>query len=325
MAMPAISVFVPLYNTEQFIANTINSVRKQSFSDWELIIVDDCSTDGSYKICEEIAKNDSRIRLFKNEVNLGMMRNWNKGLSLCRAPYVAKLDGDDWWHKNMLADCFDILEKYDDVGLVVTRYAIAMKEKTDNMYTNVLPEYARNKSFTGVELVRRGVHGMFADGVLKQGIGLIKKTAFETVGPFSLIDSGDTEMWFRIASRYRVYGIDKVYYYYRVWENSFSNSQILGLNKRERNLFETRETIITYYFQNHLISATENERFLRDNNYEYNKHLIYKNRMEGKLVTAFQLAIKNLTMRPLTTMTFYLSRMVSKLKLSVLCAYLTCV
>jgi teichuronic acid biosynthesis glycosyltransferase TuaG len=313
--MATISVFIPLYNTEKFIAKTVNSVRQQSYADWELIILDDCSTDQSFQICCEMSLTDKRIKVFKNDSNLGMMRNWNKGLSMCNSPYFAKLDCDDWWHPDMLNACLDILEKNEDIGLVMTRYAVVKNDQDlGTTESNGLPDFAKNKSFTGVQLVKRGVYGMFADGVLRQGIGLIRKKAVEELGPFLLIDSGDTEMWFRIASRYKVYGIDEVYYYYRIWENSFSRAQILGRNKNERNLFETREMIIRYYYENQLISDKEKKEFLKDNQHEYSKHLIYKNRVEGKTGTALLLMLKTFARKPFTTFTFYFKRMTSRLK-----------
>src|SRR5690606_25904165 len=113
-----VSLFIPVYNTELFIAQTIESVLAQTFTDYELIIVDDCSTDSSYEICKSYADRDPRIKLYRNEQNLGMMPNWNKGISLATGKYFMKLDADDLIHKEFVERSFRILEEKEHVGLV---------------------------------------------------------------------------------------------------------------------------------------------------------------------------------------------------------------
>ncbi|MCB0513357.1 MAG: glycosyltransferase family 2 protein, partial [Bacteroidetes bacterium] len=97
--MPEVSIIIPVYNTGKYIAKAVKSVLNQTFKDLELIIVDDASTDETYSICEEYAKNDDRVRLYKNERNLGMMPNWNNALQYITGKYWAKLDSDDWWQE----------------------------------------------------------------------------------------------------------------------------------------------------------------------------------------------------------------------------------
>ena len=93
LSAPLISVCIPSYNAEQFIANTLQSVIDQTFTDFEVVIVDDASTDRTVAILQEFS--DSRIRLNRNDLNLGMGNNWNKVVSCARGKYVKLLCGDD--------------------------------------------------------------------------------------------------------------------------------------------------------------------------------------------------------------------------------------
>lgn len=99
---PLVSVIMPAYNAEQFIEEAIDSVISQTVSDWELIVVDDCSKDATAKIVSEYADRDPRIRLFVNEENMRVARSRNRGLDVCQGEYVTLLDSDDYYEPNML-------------------------------------------------------------------------------------------------------------------------------------------------------------------------------------------------------------------------------
>lgn len=99
---PLVSVIMPAYNAERFIAEAIQSVLAQSETRWELLVIDDCSTDSTRRIVTELANTDARIRLIENEENMGVARTRNRGLELCRGKYVALLDSDDYYKPQML-------------------------------------------------------------------------------------------------------------------------------------------------------------------------------------------------------------------------------
>lgn len=101
-ALPLVTVITPAYNAEPFIEETIRSVLAQSLTDWELIVIDDGSTDDTGKIVEAYARTDARIRLVINEKNRGVARTRNRGLEMFRGQYVAFLDSDDYWEPLML-------------------------------------------------------------------------------------------------------------------------------------------------------------------------------------------------------------------------------
>jgi teichuronic acid biosynthesis glycosyltransferase TuaG len=97
MKTPLVSIITPSFNSEKFIAATIQSVQNQSYPNWEMIIVDDCSTDNTMSIVTEMAQKDSRIQLFQLEKNSGTGIARNTALSKTKGNYIAFLDADDLW------------------------------------------------------------------------------------------------------------------------------------------------------------------------------------------------------------------------------------
>jgi len=97
-----ISIAMCTYNGERFIKEQINSILNQTFDDFELIITDDGSSDDTVEIVKNYQLIDSRIKLFKNETNLGFVKNFEKAISLCEGEYIALADQDDIWKENKL-------------------------------------------------------------------------------------------------------------------------------------------------------------------------------------------------------------------------------
>lgn len=93
--MALVSVIMPVYNTEKWVEQAIRSVLNQSFSDFEFIIIDDCSTDRSYDICKLYAQKDNRIRLYRNDTNRGVAFCKNRAINLSTTNYIAAQDSDD--------------------------------------------------------------------------------------------------------------------------------------------------------------------------------------------------------------------------------------
>ena len=99
---PEISIITPAYNAENYLCETIESVQKQSFEDWELIIVDDCSTDNTSVVANDYAKKDSRIKVIKAPKNGGVAAARNIGLENATGDYIAFVDSDDLWKADKL-------------------------------------------------------------------------------------------------------------------------------------------------------------------------------------------------------------------------------
>lgn len=105
---PAVSVVIPCYNCEKYIRITIESVLHQTMKDFEIIVVDDCSTDRSYEIVREMASEDPRIRVLKNEANQGVAAARNKGIEAAEGEKIALLDSDDLWLEDKLERQLDL-------------------------------------------------------------------------------------------------------------------------------------------------------------------------------------------------------------------------
>ncbi|MCU0446113.1 MAG: glycosyltransferase family 2 protein [Microscillaceae bacterium] len=311
--MPKVSVLIPVYNTEKYIAHTINSILNQTYQDWELVIVDDCSTDNTFQICQQYAQQEPRIRLFKNAKNLGMMPNWNHGISLCQGKYWGKLDADDWWHEKMLEDCVNILDTMPEVGLVCSRHINI--DEDGNVIANSVPnppDFVLDQVFDFGNFIKLG-NDLLQFNIAKQGIGLLRSKIFTELGLFTLLDAGDTEMWFRIGSTYQLYCINQVYHYHRVWNESFTRQKVLKINKLEKNLFDVREAIFNYYYSKGKISSMEYQEFMNKNRFAYNKFLIAQNFKDKKYKQAWLKLWQNLLISPSQTIAFYFRRFKEKI------------
>lgn len=94
---PLVSIAMTTYNGAQFLEDQINSILQQTYSNIELIVVDDCSTDNTYELLESFLSKDKRIHIFKNKNNIGFVKNFCKAISLCSGDFIALSDQDDIW------------------------------------------------------------------------------------------------------------------------------------------------------------------------------------------------------------------------------------
>lgn len=99
---PLVSIITPVYNAQEYLEETILSVLQQTYSNWELLLIDDCSTDKSYEIIKKYQNQDKRIRYLKNEKNSGPAVTRNRGIESSNGEYIAFLDSDDLWYQDKL-------------------------------------------------------------------------------------------------------------------------------------------------------------------------------------------------------------------------------
>jgi glycosyltransferase involved in cell wall biosynthesis len=111
---PKVSVFIPVYNRERHLCVAVNSILAQTFTDFELLLVDDGSTDGSLELLERYAARDTRVRVEANGANLGIPRTRNRGLDLARGEYIALLDSDDYAYPGRLEAQVGFLDAHRD-------------------------------------------------------------------------------------------------------------------------------------------------------------------------------------------------------------------
>ena len=118
--MPKISVLMPAYNVEKYIAESIESILNQTFTDFEFLIINDGSTDGTAQIIKEYAKKDKRIRFIDNKKNQGLIAVLNQGLDLCTGEYIARMDSDDISLPERFAKQVEYMEMHPECGLLGT-------------------------------------------------------------------------------------------------------------------------------------------------------------------------------------------------------------
>lgn len=194
-----ISVIIPLYNKESQIGKTIRSVLKQSFQDFEIVVVDDGSTDASVAEIKKI--DDTRIRIV-SQTNAGVSAARNRGIAEAKGEFIALLDGDDEWKPDYLATQSELAGKYPECDVFATDYEFRSADgKTTPTVICRLPFDSENGILTNYFEVAAHSHPPIWTSAV-----MIRKSAIESIGGFPLgIRSGeDLLTWARLACRYKI-------------------------------------------------------------------------------------------------------------------------
>jgi len=142
---PLVSIITPLYNSEKFIVQTINSILNQTYTNWELILVDDCSTDATLQIVEEYTKQYSNMYLLKNQVNFGAAISRNKAILQANGKFIAFLDADDLWISNKLEFQVDFMQQHNCDVSYTSYYQIDENGNPLKKLVKALPMLSYNK------------------------------------------------------------------------------------------------------------------------------------------------------------------------------------
>jgi glycosyltransferase involved in cell wall biosynthesis len=188
--VPAISVITPAWNAAEYIGATIDSVRRQTFTDWEMVVVDDGSTDGTVAIVEGQAAIDPRIHLIR-QANAGPSTARNRGMREARGRLFAFLDSDDLWTPEFLASQLDVFERHPDTGLV-TGNGRYLGGPFDGMPTRPVTPDLPVLPMTEIIANERAVFIMT----------VFRRSVFETIGGFDEAQwtSEDYDFWLRAAA-----------------------------------------------------------------------------------------------------------------------------
>ena len=209
---PLVSIITPLYNSEKFITETIESVLAQTYTNWEMIIVNDCSKDNGASIVEKYVEKDKRIRLFNNERNMGVSFTRNKAIDLAQGKYIAFLDSDDLWYKDKLTKQIGMMEK----SHYVLSYTGYNKINEDGSKRGVIsvPEKLNYK-----ELLK--------NNLISCDTGVYNKEFFKDNKFINFGMSEDYIFWLKMLKKVEyAYGIKEVLASYRIAENSRSSNKI---------------------------------------------------------------------------------------------------
>ncbi|MDO7174084.1 glycosyltransferase family 2 protein [Mariniflexile sp. AS56] len=195
--MPFFSIIIPLYNKENYVQATLESVLKQTFSDFEIIIINDGSTDKSVEAVNKF--KDSRIKLY-NQPNQGLSRARNSGIKKATANYIALIDADDFWLPHHLEQLYNLITTYPNNGLYCTGYTI---QKSSSIF--------HRAHFNGLPENFRGIVPGFFKHSLQNCVAwvsaiCIPKNIFNDLGDFDpeIFSEQDTDLYIRIATKYEV-------------------------------------------------------------------------------------------------------------------------
>jgi glycosyltransferase involved in cell wall biosynthesis len=203
MIIPKVSVVMSVYNDESYIREAVESILNQTFKDFEFIIINDGSTDRTRDIL--LLYTDKRIRLFDQE-NRGLTKSLNRGLSLAKGSYIARMDGNDISEPERFAEEVRLLEQNEKIGLVGT-YAYRMDEQSQivSLYTyKTTTEEIREDLWVDCSFCHSSV--MFRK-ICAEEVGMYR----EKVGP-----SEDYDLWFRIAERFDVANLPMPLHKFRI-------------------------------------------------------------------------------------------------------------
>ncbi len=201
--MPFFSVIIPLYNKAPYVAKTIESVLRQTFSDYELMVIDNGSTDESSDI---VAKySDPRLRIHRIEENAGVSNARNKGVELTSAPYITFLDADDWWEPSFLEEMARLIEKHPSAGIYGSGYYIVKNGKK-----RVAP-IGVDEEFTEGEINYCQVYAKTLCMPLTSISVCLPRAVFVETGGFpSAIKVGeDFLLWIQVASKFSTVFLNK--------------------------------------------------------------------------------------------------------------------
>ena len=232
--LPLVSVIIPCYNSAAHIAETIESVSAQTMSDFEILVVDDCSTDGSADVIKTVALNESRLRFFQQEINQGVAKARNRALKEAVGRYIAYLDSDDLWAPEKLERQIVYMTEH-GAGACFTSYETIEEDGTHRNYVHV-PDSISYKQY------------------LKNTVTCSHSLLFDT----SIVDKAllimpdirrgqDFATWCQVMKAGHVlYGLDEPLAKYRKCAGSLSSNPIKSL-KRTWNIYRSVEDLSLPY------------------------------------------------------------------------------
>jgi len=213
---PLISIITPLYNAENFIAETILSIQNQTYSNWEVLIIDDLSTDFSLQVLEKLELADSRIHIIRNDVNKGAAVCRNQGTELAKGEYIAFLDADDLWHSEKLEKQLRFMQAK-ECAVSFTSY-VHIDEHSE-------PINKRIKAFASLSYKKQ-----HSNNYIGNLTGMYKASALGKISSPNIRKRQDWAVWLEAIKRSKkpALGLQEDLAFYRIHKDSMSGNK-LGL------------------------------------------------------------------------------------------------
>lgn len=210
-----VSICIPVYNAEKYIKETIESILSQSFENFELIIFDNNSTDNTVNIIKTF--NDKRIKLYKNDINLGMVKNWNECVKKINGKYIHFVCSDDILYKDCIKEKINLIKQHSDVVMVVSNTDIINSDGR-KIFTRKFCK--KTKILSGEKIAKKSFRTRNLFG--EPSNVLFKNLTKEKIGYFNekLSYTPDWEYWLRLTKHGNVAFIAKALTKYRVLPTS---------------------------------------------------------------------------------------------------------
>lgn len=218
MKAPTVSIILPLYNGEQTINRALRSITQQSFTDYEIICINDASTDNSINILKKWRQTTGKIKvqILTNDRNLGLTKTLNRGIMVARGKYIARLDTDDWWENCKLERQIAWLERYPNYRLIGTLY-------TNHQHGGArLVKLPVTDAEIRTEIFRRNPFG--------HSCIVVKTELLQQVGGYDekLRVGQDLDLWFRLLPLTKFYNIPEYLCHRTVEERLDKSKQMLN-------------------------------------------------------------------------------------------------
>lgn len=193
------SIIIPVYNKENYIQKTILSIINQTYNDYEIIIINDGSTDYSLEIIEKFNFINADYKII-NQENAGVSTARNNGVKIAKHDYIAFLDADDWWEPTFLEKMHDLITKYPDASLYASSY---YKVKRQN---NIIAQLHFEDNFHDGYINYINIYSKGLWMPIWTGATIIKKDVFEKLNGFNsnLILGEDFDLWIRVSLNYQI-------------------------------------------------------------------------------------------------------------------------
>lgn len=221
MEEPLVSICIPAYNASKFIGSTLESCLNQSYKNIEIVITDDCSKDNTADIV--LSFNDERIKLIKNEQNLGVQKNWNKALINSSGKYCKVMGADDIIYPTCIEEQVKVMENPNNADVVlVTSYKDVIDQNGEKIISRKYPGFGK---INGINAVKKSLHrgtNMIGEPVA----GLFRKEILQKSGYYSgdNLYMIDMDLWSRMLKHGDLFVVDKVLYAFRISTDSLSTN-----------------------------------------------------------------------------------------------------
>lgn len=214
--MPEISVIMSVYNGEAYLEEAVESIISQTFADFELIVINDCSSDLTGEILALLASRDKRIRVYTNEVNLKLPASLNKALALCRGKYITRMDADDICLPDRLEKQYKFMEEHADTSLSSCRF---MTFKSGVYSSGGAGGRCDNNALRAMLLVSNPI---LHPGVIAKA-EVMKTLCYDT----TLTCTEDLELWTRMAiQNYKIQILPECLLIYRLHDKQITGTTV---------------------------------------------------------------------------------------------------